>query len=103
MNETLSLVLSLVTGALLGSIFFGGLWWTVRKALSSNEPAPWLLLSTLLRMCIVLVGFYFISRGHWERLVVCLVGFVIARAVITRLTRLPETPTYTARDVRHAP
>jgi hypothetical protein len=31
MNETLSLVLALVTGVLLGAIFFGGLWWTVRK------------------------------------------------------------------------
>ena len=103
MNETFGLVLSLMTGVLLGAIFFGGLWWTVRKAFSSKQPAPWFLVSTLLRTCTVLVGFYFISRGHWERLVVCLVGFVIARAVITRLTRSAEMPTYLAREASHAP
>ena len=31
MNEILNLVLNLVTGILLGAIFFGGLWWTVQK------------------------------------------------------------------------
>jgi len=39
MNETLILVLALVIGVLLGAIFFGGLWWTVRKVVSSKWPA----------------------------------------------------------------
>ena len=103
MNETFGLVLSLVAGVLLGAIFFGGLWWTVRKAFSSKQPAPWFLVSTLLRTCTVLVGFYFISNGRWERLLVCLFGFVIARAFIARLTRSAEIPTYLAREASHAP
>jgi len=37
MNETLTLVLAWVAGGILGSIFFGGLWWTVRKALHPNS------------------------------------------------------------------
>jgi len=65
MNETLMLVLAGVTGFVLGAVFFGGLWWTVRKGVSSPRPALWFFGSMLLRMSIVLVGFYFIGSGHW--------------------------------------
>ena len=61
MNETLTLALALAAGVLLGAIFFGGLWWTVRKGVSSQRPALWFLGSLLLRMSIALAGFYFVS------------------------------------------
>ena len=89
MNEILSLVPALVTGVLLGAIFFGGLWWTVRKGVSSKQPALWFFGSLLLRMSIALAGFYFVSGGHWLRLLVCLLGFVMARLIVTRLTGPP--------------
>ena len=87
MNETLTLVLALVTGVLLGVMFFGGLWWTVRKGVSSERPALWFLGSLLLRTIITVTGFYFVARGDWQRLLMCLLGFVIARPIVTRLTR----------------
>ena len=87
MNEVLLLALTLSVGVLLGAIFFGGLWWTVRKGVSSEQPAFWFFGSLLLRMGIALAGFYFVSGGQWERLLVCLVGFVIARLMVTWLTR----------------
>jgi F1F0 ATPase subunit 2 len=102
-NETLTLVLVLVTGVLIGAMFFGGLWWTVQKGVSSKQPAFWFFGSLLLRTSITLAGFYFIARGHWERLLVCLLGFVIARLIVTRLTRAAEKPTYLAREASHAP
>jgi F1F0 ATPase subunit 2 len=103
MNDTLSLALAFATGVLLGAIFFGGLWWTVRKGLSSNQPALWFLGSLLLRSSLVLAGFYFVARGHWERVVVCLLGFVAARLIVTRLTRAAEKPAYWEPEARHAP
>ena len=103
MNETLILVLALATGVLLGAIFFGGLWWTVQKGVSSKRPALWFFGSLLLRTSIALVGFYFIARGHWERLLVCLLGFVVARLIVMRLTRAAEKPTYFAQEASHAP
>ena len=69
MNEILSLVLALVTGVLLGAMFFGGLWWTVRKGVSSKQPALWFFGSLLLRTSIALAGFILsrtvIGRGCW--------------------------------------
>jgi F1F0 ATPase subunit 2 len=87
MNEVLLMALALPAGAVLGAIFFGGLWWTVRKGISSEQPAVWFLGSLLLRMSLVLAGFYVVSGGHWQRLVLCLAGFIVARLAVTRLTR----------------
>ena len=84
MNEFLILAVALAAGFLLGAFFFGGLWWTVRKGVSSKLPALWFLGSLLLRMSLVLVGFYFVGRGDWHRLVACLLGFVIARFWVFR-------------------
>jgi len=103
MNETLSLAPALATGVLLGVMFFGGLWWTVRKGVASQRPALWFFGSLLLRMSIALAGFYFVSGGHWERLLVCLFGFVTARLIVTRLTRPPvEQRNAPAKEAIHA-
>jgi F1F0 ATPase subunit 2 len=103
MNETGSLLLAMVTGTALGAIFFGGLWWTVRKSFSSHQPALWFLSSVLLRTCLVLAGFYCVARGHWERLALCLVGFVAARLIVTRLTREAEEPSSWKPEASRAP
>jgi F1F0 ATPase subunit 2 len=104
MNDFLLLALALVAGLVLGAIFFGGLWWTVRKGISSRSPALWFLGSMLLRMSIVLAGFYFVGHGDWKRLVTCLLGFTIARYMVMRLTRTPiEHPHSPAKEVSHAP
>lgn len=104
MNEMPSLMFAGVTGLLLGAIFFGGLWWTVRKGLSSKQPAFWFLGSVLLRMGIVLAGFYLVGREDWKRLLACLLGFVIARFVVTWLTRVPvEDRNTPAPETSHAP
>jgi F1F0 ATPase subunit 2 len=87
MNDVVALSLALMAGVLIGTLFFGGLWWTVQKGLTSNHPALWFLTSTLLRMSFAVTGFYFIAHGDWQKLLVCLVGFFIARIVVTRLTR----------------
>jgi F1F0 ATPase subunit 2 len=94
MNEIISLALALAAGVLLGTMFFGGLWWTVRRGVSSQQPALWMFGSLLLRMSLALTGFYCVSGGHWERLLLCLLGFVMARLVVTWLTR-PSSETQT--------
>ncbi|MEO5926454.1 MAG: ATP synthase subunit I [Bryobacteraceae bacterium] len=88
MNESLRLLLVLMAGVVLGAVFFGGLWWTVQKNLATQQPAVWFLGSHFLRTAIVLAGFFFIGRGHWERMLVCLLGFLMARLIVTTLARI---------------
>ncbi|MGV8893451.1 MAG: ATP synthase subunit I [Burkholderiaceae bacterium] len=105
MSEALTLVLAWMAGSVLGTIFFGGLWWTVRKSVSSRQPALWVFGSLLLRMGVALTGFYFVSGGQLKRLMACILGFFLARLAVTWLTRLSaENPKVTtARTASHAP
>jgi F1F0 ATPase subunit 2 len=104
MNNFLMLTIALTAGLLLGAVFFGGLWWTIRKGLSSKHPAAWFLGSLLLRMSVTLAGFYWVGRGHWERLIMCLVGFILARLTVTWLSRpLEPERMHTAEEANHAP
>ncbi len=104
MNEAFAFVLAGGAGVLLGAFFFGGLWWTIRAALTSQRPALWFLGSLLVRTSAVLAGFYLVAGGHWDRLLACLLGFVLARLLVTRLTRPSvETRHSTSKEVDHAP
>ena len=103
MIETLTLLQAWVTGVLLGAFFFGGLWWTVRRGLSSTHPALLFLGSLLLRTSITVTGFCLVASGHWERLLVCLLGFIMARFIAARLTQSSaDDHTHSSEEARHA-
>ena len=104
MNEPWSLAFASGAGAVLGAMFYGGLWWTVRRGVSSKRVALWFLGSLLLRMGLALAGFYFVAGGDGQRLLLCLLGFVLARLAVTWLTRpLEENTAPQASESRHAP
>lgn len=104
MNNAVILVVAVGAGVLLGAVFFGGLWWTVQRGLASRRPALWILSSLVLRTGISLSGFYFVSGGQWDRLLACLLGFVIARFIVTRLFGPQVGPGNSSNnEVGHAP
>jgi F1F0 ATPase subunit 2 len=88
MHEALQSGVAWSVGVLLGGLFFGGLWWTTREGLASPRPALWFFGSLLVRMGVTVLGFYVVARGQWERLLLCLLGFVMARIVVLSMTRL---------------
>ena|SRR5665647_440632 len=87
MNEIVYMILAFILGLLLGTIFFGGLWFTVRKLVASKIPALWFFGSFILRIGITLTGFYYISFGSWQRLLVCVAGFITARYSVIYFTK----------------
>jgi len=87
MNEIVLMIFALMAGLALGILFFGGLWVTVKKAVTSKIPAIWFFISLLVRLSITLIGFYFISLGSWQRLLVGVIGFIMARNIVLRLTK----------------
>ncbi len=90
MNEIGILIVSLFAGILLGAFFFGGLWWTTKKALLSKSPALWFFSSLIIRLGLTITGFYIIGQGHWDRMLICLLGFIVARTIGLRFTQVPE-------------
>jgi F1F0 ATPase subunit 2 len=79
---------ALAAGMVLGTIFFGGLWWTVSRGLNAAIPAVWFGLSALLRMAIAVSGLYYFAHLGLPSLIACLCGLLIARVAIKRLTRI---------------
>lgn len=93
------MILALAAGSALGAVFFGGLWWTVARGVSSNAPGLWFLVSLVLRTGFAVAGFWFVSSGHWDRMLSCLLGFVAARLVVTRIVRQEGCASSTAPQV----
>jgi len=101
-----------LAGLVLGGFFFGSLWWTVRRTLSSAPSVLSHLGILVLRLAVTLFGFYAVGAGHWERLAACLAGFLVARVAATRMTRAwarrqasaaaPAAPSQSA-EAGHAP
>jgi F1F0 ATPase subunit 2 len=84
------MILAFISGFVLGVIFFGGLWFTVKKAVASKNTALWIAGSSIIRIAIVLTGIYYISEGSWQKMVLCMVGFIVARFMVIWLTRFFE-------------
>ncbi|KJS18420.1 MAG: hypothetical protein VR69_00935 [Peptococcaceae bacterium BRH_c4b] len=80
------LLAAFVAGTGLGLFFFGGLWLTVQLLPISRRPGLLTVTSVILRMGISLIGFYLVMGGRWERLLVCLAGFVLVRYILIRRT-----------------
>jgi len=92
MTDVFVLAPALAAGLLLGAFFFGGLWWTVARGLSSPQAGLWFLGSMMLRMGVLLAGFLWVGGHDWRRWLACLFGAVLARAVVQRLTRPVARP-----------
>jgi F1F0 ATPase subunit 2 len=102
MNETLLMIATFVGGIALGIIFFGGLWFTVKKIISSKTPGLLMVGSFILRITIVLAGFYFIGLGDWKKLIACLTGFMVARFTVIYLTKsVDEKNAQIKKEVAH--
>ena len=87
MTNFLPLLPVLAMGILFGVIFYGGLWWTVRKGMKSPQPWLWFFSSFVLRLSITLVGFYTVANNDWKKLLACLAGFLLGRIMTTVMTR----------------
>ncbi|GAB4334583.1 MAG: ATP synthase subunit I [Candidatus Abyssubacteria bacterium] len=84
MNEMGMLVMALLAGAALGAFYFGALWLTVCRLSESRRPSLLMFGSFYLRNAVALLGLYFVMGGHWERLALGVVGFIVMRECMVR-------------------
>ena len=74
-------------GLLAGAFFFGGLWIQIRRLPTAKHPGLWMAGGAILRFAVALGVFFLVGRGHLDRMLACLAGFVVARLLVTRFTR----------------
>ena len=85
------LVMAFLVGIGTGIVYFGGLWWTVRRLPLVRQPALLTLGSFFVRTGIGLTAFYLASGGRWERILISLLGFMIMRGFLVRRARPAST------------
>ena len=84
MNTVVVLAVAFTVGMVLGAFYFIALWRTVRQLPVAKSPARLLLGSLIIRMVVVMAGFYLVmGAGHWERLTAAMLGFIIVRKILT--------------------
>ena len=71
-------------GFVLGFFYFGGLWWTVNQLTTTRYVAPLFAFSFVLRTAVTLYGFYLIIDLRWDRVLIAVIGFVLARLFTVR-------------------
>ncbi|MCM1984938.1 ATP synthase subunit I [Lyngbya confervoides] len=91
------LILTLVWGGLLGLLYFGGLWWTVREIHRAKRPFLRVAVSYLLRLGAVLGGFHLIlqraeSPQILPLLLLSFVGFLGSRTLLIQALRPRDRP-----------
>jgi len=83
LTPLMPLFISLGAGALLGFVYFFGLWLTLKQLLQKKNTAFFILFSLFVRMALVLVGFYFIMRfTGWQGLLAALLGLTLVRLIL---------------------
>lgn len=83
MSAAFELTLSFAAGLVLGLMFFGGLWLTVRRLAGAPFPAGRVAASMLVRFALALGGFYLLARlGGWPHALAGALGFTVTRLVL---------------------
>ncbi len=78
------LFLLFLAGMGFGLFYFGGLWLTLQKIATRQSWTLWLGISFILRLAVVLTGFFLLMQGNWLKLVALTTGFIIIRIVMIK-------------------
>lgn len=90
-HAIITYILTLILGFALGIFYFGSLWITVRELPTTGLPIRLVVGSYIGRLIIAGFGFYLIMDGHWERGIIAIAGFILARTyLVRRLGLKPE-------------
>ena len=85
MIEAVYYLCALLSGVLLGLLYFGGLWLTIKKLIRSKHPALLAMGSFTSRTVICVTAFYLIFRvGDWIGLLVGVAGFFVTKLFMVR-------------------
>ncbi|MEA1922615.1 MAG: ATP synthase subunit I [Pseudomonadota bacterium] len=85
-----SVILAMIcAGAIIGVLYFGGLWLTLNKLTRAKSWGLWLGVSFMMRMTMAMAGFWFLGAGDWRRILALATGFTIVRFLSVKRIR-PE-------------
>jgi F1F0 ATPase subunit 2 len=85
-------VAGVAAGVVAGLVFFGGLWWTSQRLVTSRRPGLLVVGSLLVRMIVVAGTLVLLARIDVVLLVGAVIGLVAARTALTRAAMQGRLP-----------
>lgn len=71
-----------IVGAVIGTLYFGGLWWSVKRIKNVERKKMFLFLSWLVRSVFLCGGLFILARYDAQMLISGAVGLLVARFLI---------------------
>jgi F1F0 ATPase subunit 2 len=87
-----AVMIGLLVGIGFGTLYFGGLWLTIRRLPRARRPMHLLIMSWVLRMAVLLLGLGLIVRQDWRTGIGVLGGIGLVRLLITASGRSEARP-----------
>jgi len=87
--EAVPVALAAAGGGLIGLLYFGTLWWTVRRLPSARHPAMLVAGSFVIRGAAAAGGIVVVSGGQLLALVAAVAGFLAGRTILIRAVGKP--------------
>ncbi|HSR05454.1 MAG TPA: ATP synthase subunit I [Proteiniclasticum sp.] len=76
------MLIAFIVGVLVGILFFGGLYFTVKKLTTIKYPALFMMLSLIVRLVILAGGIYLIMDGGIQNVLSAMAGIILVRLVM---------------------
>jgi F1F0 ATPase subunit 2 len=84
------ITISFAAGLIVGTAYFVGLWFTVRRLTGAGLAPLWLIISAVVRLAFLIAALFWIMDDRWERLLAALAGILVARVVATWTARASD-------------
>lgn len=76
------MIVSFLIGLVLGMIYFGGLYYSTHKFNKVKRPALFMILSFTIRMSILIIGFYYLTKTDYKNVLIGLLGVILIRIIM---------------------
>ena len=81
-----------VIGLLTGTLFFGGLWWSLQRLEDRPAAAGWFALGAFVRAGLALAGFWVALQYGLAAVAAAMVAFLVVRFGAVRLAKPSSKP-----------
>lgn len=75
-------MIAFLIGIVLGVLYFGGLYLSVERLNRVKHPSILMVLSFILRMGLLVVVFFYISKGGYKDILFALGGLILVRFIM---------------------